>query len=298
MAIVAWLAGRGGWESIARSLIGLHAGWFLASLLLLVAGQSVCAWKWRRLGVSLGFSRPFAFYWVAYFGATFPSLFLPTALGGDVFRVVALCRGGGDRLKATVSVLADRGTGFLPMVWIAAAACALGVDGGRLPAAAVGAIYGLAGALTLGFFGLFPLAPAAARRWGVETLIGRALALWRDPGTLLLALLIGAAFQVACCAMFYLMGRALGLPVPPAFWALVAPLSAIASMSPVTINGLGERTAVTILLLGYAGIPTEQAIAFSLAWTAVGALAAVMGGLVLLLAGGWANAAEPQPTPA
>jgi uncharacterized membrane protein YbhN (UPF0104 family) len=293
VAIVFWLAGQGGWERIAGSLSRLHPGWFAGSLALLIGGQSLCAFKWRLLARGLGFPRSYAFCWVHYFGAMFPSLFLPTSLGGDVLRGLALCRGGGDKLKAAVSVLADRGTGFLAMVWIAAAASLLGVDEGRLPTAVSATVYGLAAVLTGGFFLLFPLAPLVGRRWGPETLIGRALTLWRDPPVLLTSLALGAVFQVGCCLTFYLLGRALDLPVPPAYYALLTPLAAVASLSPVTINALGERTAVLIVLLSYVGVAREPAIAFSLAWTGLMALTACLGGVVLLVAGAQVSAPAP-----
>ena len=82
------------------------------------------------LAGSLGFRLPFRFYWVNYLGAMFPSLFLPTSVGGDVFRSIALGRAGGARPQeraepirptaaAVLTVVADRGTGVLAMVWIA-----------------------------------------------------------------------------------------------------------------------------------------------------------------------------------
>ena len=76
---------------------------------LYLAGQSVCAWKWGLLAQSLGFRRKLRFYWLHYLGGMFCSLFLPTSVGGDVYRVLALggpdsrAAGRGDRAGATVS---------------------------------------------------------------------------------------------------------------------------------------------------------------------------------------------------
>ena len=56
-------------------------------------------------------------------------------------------------------------------------------------------------------------------------------------------------------------------------------------MSPITINGLGERTAALVLLLALEGVARERAVALGLAWTALTAVAALIGGLILMCAG-------------
>lgn len=272
-----WLSWGGKWNHVAASLSHLSLGWFGVALLTYLAGQSLCGWKWGVLASSLGFRQPLRFYWVNYLAAMFPSLFLPTTVGGDVYRTVALAQQDGRKVEAGVSVLADRGTGVLAMAWIAAIACLL-LPGG-LPAVGAQAIYWLCGALTLGFVAPFFVRPAFARRG----LLGKALACWDQPGPLLLSLGAAFVFQASVGLIYVFLGRALALDVPLSFYFLLSPLVSIAAMSPITINGLGERTAALVLLFQLQKVGADRAVAFGLAWTGMSTLAALFGGLVLLI---------------
>lgn len=289
--MIAWLAGTGGWAKIASCLVGASPLWFAFAVLTYLAGQSLCAWKWGLLAGTLGFRRSLGFYWVNYLGAMFPALFLPTTVGGDVFRAVALSAES-DRSGAIVSVLADRGTGVLAMTWIAALAAA-SLPANALPGAARTTIYCLCGVLTGGFLVPFFIRPARFRRG----LAARVLSCWDRPPALLAALGAAFVFQVLACVVYVLLGTALGLRVSPAFYFVLCPIASLAAMSPVTINGMGERTAALVLLMALEGVSRDRALALGLGWTALAALTSLIGGLVLMLAGGSYRSENP-PSPA
>ena len=299
VALVGWLLVRGGAQKVAAALAAVHPAWFVLAVGVYLAGQSLCAWKWSLLARTLGFRRPLAYYWVNYLGAMFPSLFLPTSVGGDVFRVLALCRPPaepasetGDRVSATVSVLADRGTGVLAMGWIASAA-SLAVPTLRLPALAAEAIYGITLALTVAFLLPFWVRPAFTRRG----FFGRVLACWNDPRALLLSVAAAFLFQGLLCVLYVLLGQALRLPAGIAFYCLICPLVSLASMAPITVGGLGVREAALAVLFPLAGMDDHQAIAFGLAWTAVVMISSLLGGGLLFVAerqAGWEGESPPS----
>lgn len=277
VVVVAWLALRGDLASLGATLGRLSLPWFAGALVLYLVGQSLCAWRWSLLAGALGFRRSARFYWTVYLGAMFPSLFLPTSVGGDLLRILALGRRG-QHAAATVSVLGDRGTGFLALVWIAALAATAGPFQQR-PALSV--LYGGCAALTLGFVLPFRFRP----RFRPGSFPDRVLECWRQPGRLLAALGAAAAFQVIDCLTHAMLGRALGLSAPISFYFLLCPLVSIAGMSPITLYGIGERTAATLFLFAAIGVGREAALAFGLAWTTMALLAALFGGAVLLLFG-------------
>src|SRR4051794_2457707 len=95
VALAGWLVAYGGAQRVVSSLTSVAPLPFLLAVGLYLVGQSLCACKWRLLAGQLGFRRPLRFYWVHYLGAMFPSLFLPTSVGGDVYRALALAAGGG-----------------------------------------------------------------------------------------------------------------------------------------------------------------------------------------------------------
>jgi hypothetical protein len=296
LAALVWFAWRLHVRQIAYSLTHLNPLWFGSALAVFLVGQSLCAWKWSILARTAGFRLPLRFYWTNYLGAMFPSLFLPTSVGGDLFRMVALTQADArhDRGGAMVSVLADRGTGVLAMACIASLAAASGGAAG-LPPAMSKTIYTLFGGLCL----LFAL-PFAARplpvweKWvtrargnprtsKLHAAAAQVLICWERPGALLLAVGLSFVFQALMGGIYLLLGRAIGLPAPPQFYFIAAPIASLAALSPVTINGLGERMAALVVLFAAVGMQRGQAVVFGLEWTALAMLAALFGGAVLLV---------------
>jgi glycosyltransferase 2 family protein len=282
LALVTWVVWQHGWHRILACLAAVSPAWFALTVVTYLAGQSLCAWKWSVLAESLGFHRKLRFYWVNYLGGMFCSLFLPTSVGGDVYRVLALAgpgtarARGKDRLGATVSVLADRGTGVLAMVWIAALAAS--VSSVPLPRWATLALCLVCAALTLGFAIPFWYRPRFAR----SGFLGRVMACWDSPRLLLAALGAAFLFQALLGVIYILIGQALGLEIDFRFYFLLCPLASIAAMAPVSINGLGVREATLAALFPLIGIGAARAVAFGLAWTATVTLADLFGGIVLL----------------
>ena len=83
-------------------------------------------------------------------------------------------------------------------------------------------------------------------------------------------------------AVVFLNARALALDVPVAAVAVFVPLISLAGMLPVSVNGLGVREALYILLFGRIGVPAESAVSLALLYLAVTLLASLPGGLVVL----------------
>ncbi len=277
--LLGWLASRGSLERVGDCLARVSLPWFLLALATYLVGQTVCAWKWSVLGRLLGFRQPFRFYWLNYLAGMFVSLFLPTTVGGDAYRTLKLSRENGEPTSAAISVLADRGTGVLAMAWIAtlaAAGTSLPLPPGLRPAVII-----TCAVLTLGF-----LTPFLARPAGEGSgLPARVLECWKRPGGLFLSLGLALVFQTLAVAVYVLLGRALGLPPAPLFYAVLCPLVSLASMAPLTVNGLGVREWALAALFPLVGVGPEAAIAFGLAWAAMAILASLAGGAALLLAG-------------
>jgi uncharacterized membrane protein YbhN (UPF0104 family) len=291
-ALLLWLAARADWRRTLACLATVSPGWFALAVVTYLAGQSLCAWKWSLLALGLGFRLPLRFYWVNYLGAMFPSLFLPTSVGGDLFRAAGLASRGGDRTSAAVSVLADRGTGILAMAWIAAAA-ALADPQLLLPRWATLSLDALCAALTLGF-----LAPFLGRpRFAQRGLLGRALACWDRPSLLLASLGGALGFQLLAVAVYTFLGRALALPVGPAFYFFLCPVVSAATLAPFTVNGLGVREALLCVLFPMVAVGRESAVAFGLAWATLVTLSSVFGGIVLLCATRDASWRSPADRP-
>jgi hypothetical protein len=68
---------------------------------------------------------------------------------------------------------------------------------------------------------------------------------------------LSLAFQLLVIAVVFLNARALNLVVPISAVAVFVPLISLAGMVPVSVNGLGVREALYILLFGQIGVTAE-----------------------------------------
>ncbi len=100
--------------------------------------------------------------------------------------------------------------------------------------------------------------------------------LWR-------ALLISIPFTISLIFVQYAVARALNVEAGMYLFALFVPIIALVNLLPIAFNGLGTREGVYLLLFVPAGIPSEQAIAMSLAYYGLRLIAGLLGGAMLAL---------------
>jgi uncharacterized membrane protein YbhN (UPF0104 family) len=113
---------------------------------------------------------------------------------------------------------------------------------------------------------------------------------FRRPG--LLAAVAGLSFLLQSLVILVNVfnGVALGLDVPVAFYFILIPLIAVATMIPVSLNGLGVREGAFVFFLSQVGVPQDQALSLALLWLGVLIASSLIGGLVWL-----ATPAPPKP---
>jgi uncharacterized membrane protein YbhN (UPF0104 family) len=201
----------------------------------------------------------------------FFNLVLPTSVGGDMVRVWYLCRqpgpapAHGRRTAALVSVLADRANGLAVLVALATLAallCPL-----SLPAWITGSVYGMAVA-TLAGLGLMPLLPRLRRylpdRDRLQRLLHGATLCWQARDVMIAITLLSVLVQGANVVLGWLLGEAIGLPVPALYYGVLISLVSLLTMLPISVNGMGVREASTVLLLAPLGVSSAQAVTLSL----------------------------------
>ncbi|NLC55654.1 MAG: flippase-like domain-containing protein [Armatimonadetes bacterium] len=281
LAYLLWQSRSG---AVGEALRALNGPRWTAAVALYLVGQLLCAWKWGVLTRALGMPRPYRALVAYYCGGMFFNLFLPTTVGGDVGRAAALARPNGTLARGLISVLADRGSGFIALLLLASVAVLVlpGLPAGIVAATVAGtalAVAGSAAALA---------APGCFRRLGEG--IHDALVACRRPRVLLPVAAVSLLFQVLAAVVHALVGWALGLEVGFGYYLLAGTLGAIVAMAPVSVNGLGTRDAAYVFLLGLGGMPREAALAFALSWLALILTCGAVGGLVFaLLAPGQAS---------
>ncbi|HEY8536396.1 MAG TPA: lysylphosphatidylglycerol synthase transmembrane domain-containing protein [Vicinamibacterales bacterium] len=271
-----------------------------AAVILYMAGQAVSTWRWQLLlgpvGLRAAYSRLLGFY----FTGMFFNLFLPTIIGGDAVKAVLLARETGRPARAAGSVFMERnvGLGSLLVVALVAAYLAPPVTLLGVPLTVlvwlIGAGYAVAN-LVLFRPHVYRIADRIVAATPLARFRPRAASLYEaiEPYTsarhpMLLAFVLSFAHQIVVIAVVFLGARALALDVPPAALAVFVPLVSLAGMIPVSVNGLGVREALYVLLFGRVGVPADAAVSLALLYLGVTLLASLPGGVAYLM----------QPVPA
>jgi len=288
VVLVAVLAWRIDWTQAGTALA--HADWRLwaAALGVYLFAQAVSSVRWRMLARVQGFGGWLGRYLAYYFIGMFFNLLLPTSIGGDMVRTWYLATREGSELPserrraaAFLSVFGDRLNGLVALVMVACAAalcCPTPLPSWlRWIVAGLGAAT-LLGVLALPWLSRLPPLPGPLR-WVSEC----AGAFRRRPGVLLTATLLSFAVQLANAVLLGLLGAALKLPVPPAYYGVLAPLVALVALLPISLNGMGLRELATVVLLQPLGVGSAEAVTLAVLSFAVSAVASAGGAGVLLL---------------
>ena len=231
VVLIAVLAWRVNWAPALAALAGANWALWAAGLGVYLFAQIASSLRWRMLSHVQGFSGSRPRYLAYYFIGMFFNLVLPTSIGGDMTRTWYLItrKAAGlppDKRKVAgfMSVTGDRVNGLFALIGVAciAALCC--------PTPLPRWIRWIVGGLTLG-----AVVGAAVVPWAGALLASRPRLRWLSeaasryvnaPRTILIATLLSFVVQGANVLLAYLLGTALGLPVPPAYYGVLAPLVA------------------------------------------------------------------------
>lgn len=270
LAVVAvlgvWLAGRIDWGEFSATFARLHPGEALLGLAVLWFGMAIAVWRWHLILHALGSPMRAGETALLFASGLFLSLFLPTGIGGDIYRLARVQRGGFGVQRAAISLAFERGSGLLALLLIAAPAVIL--NPGTRDLTVLAAAFG-GGALAL---------LLALRVWGrviwsaLSTRFSRLGSLFAAPVRRALlrvfspVLLASFAIQLSTIGACFLLARALDVPLDSADALALVPLVVLAGQLPIAPGGLGVREAAFVFFLGRVGIPESQAFAVGLAW--------------------------------
>lgn len=284
-------------ENIAYLLESINVGWSIFTLALLTAGIFWSARKWHLLLRCHGEVAPGYFALVRwYFMGSLANFFLPSGVGGDVLRIGLLAKSYGPLPQAASSVLMERLTGLAALIGIAAVAVWIIPSPENLsfllPVYTV-LLAGLTGGLIWSFLtrndsmrfgkpnGLQTRFQAELFRWI------SAIACYRHRLRLLaLAFLLSVVFQLQVIATAYVVARSFGIDLSWEACLLCIPLATLATLLPISINGVGVRESVYVFLLTQMGVAREEAFLVGLGTWAFVFLVSLAGGLIAIYSGG------------
>ncbi len=252
--------------------------------------------RWQRVLRALDHRAELPALLSHYLAGTFVSNFLPTTVGGDVLRVTRLSAGDAERPVAIASVMLERLTGFLVLPFLTLAALL-----GNPALLHLGTATRLALTLSLGTLVALVVILVAAtnarvgsRLAGNTSWLAFARAahlaldrLRRHPGDTLPVLAAAFAYQLTVILGAWAGAHALGLDLGWSAMMAFVPVVAIAQVLPLSVNGLGLREGVLVLLLVPLGVTTGQAVGLGLLLYGMN--------LVVSLLGAPAFAVGPRP---
>lgn len=275
LILLVFLAVRLDWSQVAGCFARLNLGLWVLSIALYTVCQLLSVVRWQMLSRVLGFHGTYPHYVGIYHIGMFFNLLLPTSVGGDVVRAWYLAGmqntlSPARRTLAALSVLADRVSGVALLIVLACLALPLSPvplpSWIQIAVVAIGVGMILGGVLVLLAARVAPrLVTRLSRR--VQALALRLLStvplFLRHPRLLLVTSLLSFAVQVVGVAMVWCVSLGLGLEVPLVCYGVVVPLTALLTLLPVSINGMGLREAAMVLMLAPLGVATAAAVSLS-----------------------------------
>lgn len=275
LGLLAFLFSKAEFGGVADAFRSIHVIIFVltASGYLLLQFVNILRWlvMVRALDYGQGFRRLSAYYFTGYFF----NLFLPTSIGGDLGRCYYLADNRKDFPRAFTSILADRATGMVALMCIGSVALFLGPPiqvPGWMAWITIGGTLGLLGGLVLPF--LVP-GPFTRFKWPYRY--------FEKPAFLSAALGLSFVIQLSIIAVNILIGYSLGADIPLLYYFAFIPLVTIASMVPISLNGLGVREGAYVYFLTQAGMSDSEALVFSLVWLVLVLIVSGAGGLVWIV---------------
>jgi uncharacterized protein (TIRG00374 family) len=275
-----------------------------AFFVLMLLNTMLSSWKWQILLKADNINVPYRTLLSSYMSATFFNMFLPSSIGGDVYRIAHIGRYSDRRTHSAASVFADRLSGFFIVI-----------------------VYGLIAAL-VGFklhpelkqhpwiadnpeaLWLLPLAFASMLclvwalfqqkllRWSlglvrldrigiVRTILDQFLASFsayrNRTRTICYIVLISMLFQFAMIVCVWLLNMALSIHIPPLYFAMFVPILILIEALPISVGGVGPREAAYEVLFMIAGATQAESLAMGVLYSGLSAMYCLSGGVVYLI---------------
>jgi hypothetical protein len=250
------------WQSLLKQLAGLNP-WLLALAFgLYLLAQAFNTLRWCSLlwshGVSITFWQAFRISW----SGIFASNFLPSTVGGDGLRMVAILPYTRSKSVAVGSVALDR------LINMAAMACLL-----PLPVLVFGSKLNTLLALAFPFDlrklaeKYFPKIAGAVREWASR------------PAAFGWAFLAGWASNLTYMLANFIVARQLGMEISFVQIMAVQTVAYFVSVLPISVNGYGVREVTLTTLFTALGATLEQASTMAVLTRFMAVLVTVPGAL-------------------
>jgi len=288
IALLVWLALTIDWQQMLKLLLQANLGWLAVAVLGIILSMLISVSKWHLLLLAQHIELKWRELWHAYWAGLFFNNFLPSSIGGDALRIIWVSKSSRDTAGATASVVVERILATIAIVIV-------GLCGaywtGKLDTRALLLFSGLLAlcVILLGFI-LYGKLPAAfinkpgrlGQFW--QGIIRHGSRIQRSKANMSMVLGLSIAFQVSVVGVNYAIFQALGIN-SLSWWDLlfVIPITSVAAMLPIGINGYGVREGAYVALLSTYQVARGTAFASSIVFAFLVSLCSLYGGWTLML---------------
>jgi glycosyltransferase 2 family protein len=274
-------------ETLKSASIGLLLLAFLTHLI----GVWITAERWRILLRTQDISLGAGTLSITVLTGFFFSNFLPTTIGGDVYRIYDSSKRAQITVEKAASViLVERLSGVVSAATYAVVALFLGFTAIGDQPIIIPIIIFFAISIIIAFLIINPSILKLDRlvnrirflkkiRERLKNIYDTLKTFKKFKLVLLLALFYSFALQFMVILNYYLSARALGIGLGLVVYIFIVPVVAVISMLPISIGGIGLRENSLVFILVAMGVVNEKAAVFSLIifamWIALGALGGI-----------------------
>ncbi len=275
--------------------------------------QGLSAYRWHCLLKPLDMGASYPRILSIYFIGMYFNFFLPSAIGGDVFRIYYLNKDTSRLSASTASVFLDRDVGMGGLLLVATVVAA--ISGTRLGGEQGVLLYPIFGVITIGFImanlvlfyrptynllhrllSLFRMKEADEKVERLFSSVNAYRGKWKLLGA---TLLMSVGVQIGCAIVNMIAAAAIGLQTRNGWldYLVFIPAIGLIGMIPASVNGMGWREMSYILLFQSVIVavsgnpsPTQQdaeaaSLALSFLWLGVLVATALPGGILYILGG-------------
>jgi uncharacterized protein (TIRG00374 family) len=255
------------WQNTFRHINGSDLPTISVIFVILLVQFPISAYRWGKSLEIHGLNFPYLFLQKILCISFYINTFLPTSIGGDGYRAMKTMAGIGEKSRAISAILLERILGFLVLLFLGLLGAVSIFREHPTPLVKTYILCGvLGGILAMGMKG--PLEKYVLGGVGNESYLGKYFDATRlniqyiksNRETVVHVLLYSIVFQTFAIASIYLLFRVVGVQTGIANCAFIAGVGGIATVLPISVNGIGVMEGSLALAATHAGIDSSHAL--------------------------------------
>lgn len=278
VSLISFLLWKQDLDLIKKASADFNYWYLVLALCFMFLGTAISALRWQTILKTSNYHVSFLFLYGLYIKGYLYNNFLPTQMGGDVYKALVLGKKIDDKSTALFSVFIDRFSGLLVLL-------ALGIVG-------ISFIYGTLGLITAfvilicGLFLYMPILKLVNKFIGhkvsfISKFMKASELMFKDRSRGVLILVYSLAVQAVSFTSTYIIFLGLNVKLKLLDVLTYMPIASLSGLIP-SFNGFGTQDAVFAFLFSNAGVTKEISITASIIMHVARLILSLFGGVLVL----------------